>query len=60
MAYCMKTKQKEELLEAEITKTAKGGYIAKGVSKDGHKMCAILNEANAKLAIEKGWAKQAF
>ena len=60
MAYCVKTKTKEEMLNAEISKTSRGAYMAKGVTKDGNKVCALLSEANAKLAIEGGLAKQAF
>lgn len=57
IAYCLKTKQKEEMHEAIISTTAKGGYMAKGVTKDGHKMALIMSKANAELAIEKGLAK---
>lgn len=60
MAYCMKTKQKEEVVNAEITKTERGGYMAKGETKDGYKVCAVLSEANALKAIKDGVAKKAF
>lgn len=60
MAYCMKTKKKEEMVKAEITKTERGGYMAKGETKDGHKVCAVLSEANALQAIKDGVAKKAF
>jgi hypothetical protein len=30
--------------------------MAKGVTKDGHKMALIMSKANAELAIEKGLA----
>jgi hypothetical protein len=43
--------------EAVISRTSKGGYIAKGVTKDGHKMTLIMSKANADLAVEKGLAK---
>jgi len=49
-------KEKEEMHEAVISRTSKGGYIAKGVTKDGHKMALIMSKANAELAIEKGLA----
>lgn len=56
-AYCLKTKQKEQMFEAVISQTSKGGWMAKGVTKDGHKMALIMSKANAELAIEKGLAK---
>ena len=58
IAYCLKTKQKEQMFEAVISTTSKGGYIAKGTTKDGHKMALIMSKANAELAIEKGLAKK--
>lgn len=57
IAYCLKTKQKEQMFEAVICKTSKGGYMAKGVTKDGHKMALMMSKANAELAVEKGLAK---
>ena len=60
IAYCLMTKQKEEMNEVAISKTKKGGYIAKGFSKDGHKMSLIMSETNALKAIEDGIAKQDF
>ena len=60
IGYCMKTKQKEEILNAEIVKNAKGGFMAKGQTKDGNKLCAMLSEAKALQAIKDGVAKKAF
>lgn len=60
IGYCMKTKQKEELVEAQIIKTAKGGYMAKGKTAGGNAVCAMLSEANALKAIENGVATKAF
>lgn len=60
MAYCLKTKSKEEMLNAVVKKTAKGGYQAQGVTKDGHKMSLMLNEEKALAAIKDGSAKQGF
>ncbi len=60
-AYCMKTKQKEDFKGAvEIMKTERGQYIAKGVSKDKHKLALILSESDAKALVKaklckKGW-----
>lgn len=58
--YCMKTKQQEAFVSAVIEKTAKGGYMAKGETKEGHKMCAMLSEAKALEAIEAGLATKGF
>ncbi len=60
-AYCMKTKEKNvPMLDAVVSKTSRGGYIAKGVDKDGNKMSAIVGEAKALQAIKDGVAKQDF
>lgn len=58
--YCMKTKQQEAFVKASIEKTSKGGYMAKGETAEGHKMCAMLSEANALKAIESGLATKGF
>ena len=34
--YCLKKKSKGVMVNAVISLTKKGGYIAKGESKDGH------------------------
>jgi hypothetical protein len=60
MAYCLKTKQKEEMLKAEIVKTSKGGFMAKGETKDGHKMSLMMSEATALKAIKDGSAKKGY
>jgi hypothetical protein len=59
-AYCLKTKQKEEMVDPIISKTAKGGYIAKGASKDGHKMSLILSKDNAEAAVAAGVKKEGW
>jgi hypothetical protein len=60
-AYCLKTKEKDvPLQDAVISKTAKGGYIAKGHDGKGNKMSAILGEAKALQAIADGTAKKEF
>jgi hypothetical protein len=46
--------------EAVISKTAKGGYIAKGNDGKGNKMAAIMGEKAALQAIKDGVAKQDF
>ena len=60
IAYCLKTKTKEEMQNAVIKKTAKGGYQAQGTSKAGHKMSLMLKKEVAEAAIKEGVAKQAW
>jgi len=52
-AYCMKTKQKNVPFvgKPELSKTTRGGYILKGVDKDGNKMSAIISKEKADEAI---------
>ncbi len=58
-AYNVKTKEKNvPIQEAVISKTAKGGYIAKGHDGKGNKLTALLGEAKALAAIKAGLAKQ--
>ncbi|RFM29755.1 hypothetical protein [Deminuibacter soli] len=60
-AYCLKTKEKDvPMHDAVVSKTEKGGYIAKGNDGKGNKMSAILSEAKALKAIEDGVAKKDF
>lgn len=60
-AYCLKTKEKNvPMHNAVISKTAKGGYIAKGDDGKGNKMAAILNEEKALQAIKDKVAKKDF
>jgi len=61
-AYCLKTKTKDVAFEGtpEIVKTSRGGYMAKGVDKNGNKMNAMLSEDRALQAIKDGVAKKAF
>jgi hypothetical protein len=60
IAYCLKTKKKEAMLNATISKKANGGYVAQGVTKDGNKMALIMSEVNALAAIKDGLAKKGF
>ncbi|MGF7232906.1 hypothetical protein [Arachidicoccus sp.] len=60
-AYCLKTKEKNvPMHDAVISKTSRGGYIAKGNDGKGNKMSAILSETNALKAIADGAAKKEF
>ena len=58
-AYNVKTKEKNvPILDAVVSKTAKGGYIAKGNDGKGNKLTALLGEAKALAAIKAGTSKQ--
>ncbi|HMR85722.1 MAG TPA: hypothetical protein PKE30_21415 [Niabella sp.] len=58
-AYNVKTKEKNvPIQDAVISRTAKGGYIAKGHDGKGNKLTALLGEAKALAAIQAGLAKQ--
>lgn len=60
-AFCLTTKEKNvPIHNAVISKTARGGYMAKGDDGKGHKISAILAEAKALQAIKDGVAKQDF
>jgi hypothetical protein len=60
-AYDLKRKEKNvPFTEVTISKTSRGGYIAKGVNGFGNKMSTILSESKALAAIEAGIAKQDF
>ncbi len=58
-AYNVKTKEKNvPIQDAVISRTAKGGYIAKGNDGKGNKLTALLGEEKALAAIKAGIAKQ--
>ena len=58
-AYNVKTKEKNvPILDAVVSRTAKGGYIAQGNDGKGNKLTALLSEAKALAAIEAGVAKK--
>jgi hypothetical protein len=60
-AYDLKRKEKNvPFTEVTISKTARGGFIAKGLNGFGNKMSTILSEAKALAAIEAGIAKKDF
>ena len=60
--YCVKCKKKgQEMKDAKITQTARGGYMAKGkCGSCGTSMCAMMSKENAEKAIASGEAKKAF
>ena len=59
-AFCMKTKQKEKMVDPIISKTAKGGYIAKGPSKEGYNMVLLMSKDNAEAAVKSGVKKEGW
>ena len=61
-AYCVKCKEKGlKMNDALITKTARGGFMAKGkCPKCGTSMCAMMSEENAKKAVSSNQAKQSW
>jgi len=60
-AYCVKCKKKgQEMKDAAITQTTRGGYMAKGKCPDcGTSMCAMMSKDNAEKAMKQG-AKKSF
>lgn len=60
-AYNVKTKEKGcPILNAVITKTARGAYMAMGNSKEGQKLTTLLNEEKALDAIKRGVAAKGW
>ncbi|MEA3414029.1 MAG: DUF5679 domain-containing protein [Nanoarchaeota archaeon] len=61
-AYCVKCKKKGQLMkDPQITKTSRGGFMAKGKCPDcGTTMCAMMSKENAEKAINSGEAKKAY
>lgn len=60
-AYCVKTKEKNvPMLDAVVTKTSRGGYMAQGHDGKGNKLTTMLGEAKALAAIKAGNAKQGW
>jgi hypothetical protein len=61
-AYCVKCKKKgQKMRDAQMTQTAKGGFMAKGKCPDcGTVMCAMMSKDNAEKAMKAGEAKKAY
>jgi len=60
MGYSVKAKKKVEIIDPVISKTAKGGFIAKGKCPEtGITVCAMMSKENAEKAIKDG-AKKAY
>jgi hypothetical protein len=57
----MKCKDKREMKDAGVHKTARGGFMAKGkCTTCDCGMCAIMSKDNAEKAIADGEAKKAY
>lgn len=60
-AYNVKTKEKGcVMLDAVITKTAKGAYMAQGNDGKGNKLTTLMGAEKALAAINAGIAKQGW
>ncbi len=60
-AYNVKTKEKGvPVLDAVITKTAKGAYMVQGNDGKGNKLTTLVNAENAMAAIKAGTQKQGW
>jgi len=59
--YSVKAKKKVNIQNPVITKTAKGGFIAKGKCPEtGITVCAMMSSEKAEKAIKEGEAKKGF
>jgi len=60
--YCVKCKKKGQTMkEAKMTKTSKGGFMAKGKCPDcGCGMCAMMSKDKAEAAVNSGEAEKAY
>ncbi len=58
---CMKCKEQKVMKDVEMTKTSRGGFMAKGkCSVCGCGMCRIMSKDNAEKAVSEGEAKKAY
>jgi hypothetical protein len=59
--YSVKAKKKVDIQEPVISKTSKGGFIAKGKCPEtGITVCAMMSKDTAEKAIADGEAKKGF
>jgi hypothetical protein len=58
MGYSVKAKKKVEIVDPVVSKTARGGYIAKGKCPEtGITVCAMMSQENAEKAVAEGAKK---
>lgn len=56
--YSVKAKKKVEIIDPVISKTSKGGFIAKGKCPEtGITVCAMMSKENAEKAVAEGAKK---
>jgi hypothetical protein len=59
--YSVKAKKKVDIQDPAISKTAKGGFIAKGKCPEtGITVCAMMSQEKAEKAIADGEAKKDY
>jgi len=59
--YSVKAKKKVDIKDPVISKTARGGFIAKGKCPEtGITVCVMMSQENAEKAIKNGEAKKDF
>jgi hypothetical protein len=59
-AYCMATKQKEDVVSGEIVKTEKGQFILKGQTAEKHNVSLILGAADAEALVKAKTYKKGY
>jgi len=58
---CMRCKENREMKDVKMTRTSRGGYMAKGkCSVCGCGMCKIMSKDNAEKAVASGEAEKAY
>ena len=58
---CMKCKENKDMVDAQMTMTSRGGFMAKGkCSACGCGMCKIMSKDNAEAAVNSGDAQKAY
>lgn len=59
--YSVKAGKKVDMIDPVISKTKKGGFIAKGKCPEtGITVCAMMSKDNAEKAIENSEAKKGY
>lgn len=57
----MKCKEQKDMVNVDMTQTARGGFMAKGkCASCGTGVCKIMSKADAEKAVADGVAKKAY
>lgn len=56
MAYCLKSKRKEIMLEAKIFKRSNGTFVAQGITTEGYRVSLMMSSALAVKYTKNGAA----